>query len=545
MASLKKFFSEEPDLVSEPSMQTADDYALPEELESIYAVPRSRGVSPEQAQRSVDMTRRLAGTVVPPPEGELPSDWAKIRTADKSINQPIPVQRAVVVDGVSAPAAPSATTIAATTKDRPAPKAGTPSDTLKPPAPPMPGAGGDDDVRNLYLARLAAQSAAGFGGMGAGKNIDMGIAETLGERMKQIEALRAKRAQTAEERALEQQQYEGANLGTLTSNIASFKDRPEVVAALENLRSGAKYTKPSDFLKAVYQAVMNPPTLAGKEVGVEKGVAQTGVARAQAAAVPAKLEQGEKKIEETAAENLRRDAREWARIRAAADAAANKASAGKSESVQKEVRTTTQKLGDTVAKEYGEISSALKEADRSLQAVKDQPPALFAKVMQATNLDSLNTPEERALFRSVGELRRAAQKAQSGLAVTENERAEFLQLFGQNWLQDPASLLEAIEWMRRKTRDKLNTSFATYRAQGDVGNTAVRAYGEAGGVTPDSEFLLPFNERKAKTTALSATPAPAAAGNVERVIMLNPQGERRAVRADQVEKAKGQGWRMP
>jgi hypothetical protein len=134
--------------------------------------------------------------------------------------------------------------------------------------------------------------------------------------------------------------------------------------------------------------------------------------------------------------------------------------------------------------------------------------------MQATNLDGLNTPEERALFRSVGELRRAAQKAQSGLAVTENERAEFLQLFGANWLQSPSSLLEAIEWMRRKTKDKLDQSFATYRAQGSVGNTAVQAYREAGGVTPDAEFLLPFTERQSKTAApkAGAAGAPAPVG---------------------------------
>jgi hypothetical protein len=70
----------------------------------------------------------------------------------------------------------------------------------------MDGSGGDDDVRNLYLARLAAQSAAGFGGMGAGKNIDMGIADTLGERMKQIEALRAKREERSMELAREDEQ---------------------------------------------------------------------------------------------------------------------------------------------------------------------------------------------------------------------------------------------------------------------------------------------------------------------------------------------------
>jgi hypothetical protein len=142
------------------------------------------------------------------------------------------------------------------------------------PAPPANGSGGDDEMASLRKQLGIQQMFEALGSAGSGKNLytDGGI---LADRMKQIEALRAKRAQTAEERALEQQQFEGANLGTLTSNIAAFKDRPEVVAALENLRASAKFTKPSDFLKAVYQAVMNPPTLAGKEAGVEKTGAQT------------------------------------------------------------------------------------------------------------------------------------------------------------------------------------------------------------------------------------------------------------------------------
>jgi hypothetical protein len=327
----------------------------------------------------------------------------------------------------------------------------------------------------------------------------------------------------------------------LASALAQWKDDPEKKAALEALASGADTTKPGDFSRNTVNAVMTRPKVLGAEAGVGKTVAQTGVATAQAAAVPKKLEQGDKKLAETAAENLRRDAREWARMRAAADAAASKASAGQPEVVQKEVRATTQKLGDSVAKEYGEISSALKEADRSLEAIKNQPPDVFAKVMQATNLDGLNTAEERALFRSVGELRRAAQKAQSGLAVTENERAEFLQLFGANWLQSPSSLIEAIEWMRRKTKDKLDQSFATYRAQGSVGNTAVQAYREAGGVTPDAQFLLPFNERQPKTAAAPA-PAPAAqVGGMTR--MTGPDGKKYDVPNDKVAAAKAKGWK--
>lgn len=397
-------------------------------------------------------------------------------------------------------------------------KTAIPATTSEQSAPPADGSGGDASERNLYLARLIAQNAAGFGGMGAGKNIDMGIADTLGERLKQVEALRAKREERAADVAQEQAQYEGANLATLTTQLAAFKDRPDIVAALQNLKPGAKYAKPSDFIKSAYQTVTNPPTVAGKEAATAKTGAQTDVATAQAAAVPEKLEQGDKKLAETAAENLRRDAREWARIRAGSKQAAGKLTSDKPDAFRKEVDAKVQTLGTAVSKEYGEIASALKEADRSLIAVRGVSPDLFAKVVQATSLDGLNTPQERALFRSIGELRRAAQKAQSGLAVTEPERQEFLTAFGQNWMQNPTTLLEAIEWMRRKTRDKLDISLATYRGQGDAGNTAIQAYEQGGGITPNAEYLKPFSERTPKAAAKGAKAAPAAqAGGMVKV----------------------------
>jgi hypothetical protein len=232
--------------------------------------------------------------------------------------------------------------------------------------------------------------------------------------------------------------------------------------------------------------------------------------------------------------NKAREAIQWAAMNRAAQNAATRLSAGQPETVQKEVRATTQKLGDSIAKEYGEIASALKEADRSLVAVRNQPPDLFAKVVKATSLDGLNTPEERALFRSVGELRRAAQKAQSGLAVTEAERKEFMDAFGQNWLQDPQVLLEAIEWMRRKTKDRLSTSFATYRAQGGVGDMAVRAYGEAGGVTPEADFLLPFTERQQKSATPKQSPASATAPSIGGMVKVRHKASGKTATVDRV-----------
>lgn len=456
----------------------------------------------EKEAERVARERMDAERMVPSPE-MLSRVAERSRDPGLTLTSPIPVTSASPTRDALAP---TTSAIAPVTSASPA---GKPDSSGKDgmPAPSSEGAGGDSSERDLYLARLAAQSAAGFGGMGAGKNIDMGIADTLGERLKQVQALRAKREERAADVAQEQAQYEGANLATLATNLAAFEGRPEIRAALENLRPGAKFTKPSDFIKSVYQAVTNPPTVAKKEAEVPLVEARKDVAAATAKATPKKVDIAAAAQAERELEGRRRDAREWARIRAGSRQAAAKLTEGKPEAFRKEVNEKTQALGTSVSKEYGEIGAALQEADRALLGVKGVSPDLFAKVAQATRLDTLNTPEERALFRSIGELRRAAQKAQSGLAVTEPERQEFLQTFGQNWTQSPSTLLEAIEWMRRKTRDKLKTSFATYRAQGDVGNTAIQAYEQAGGVTPNAEYLKPFSER-APRTAGAAAPAP-------------------------------------
>jgi hypothetical protein len=168
-----------------------------------------------------DVSKPLPSEAVPVSESEMTAVRAAYarrgqnlppHLRPKDIDQPIPVAAAPVKADV-----PSAV------------KTAIPATTATQPAPPADGSGGDDDVRNLYLARLAAQSAAGFGGMGAGKNIDMGIADTLGERMKQVEALRAKRQERQEGLEVERSQNEQ----TLNAYQAQF---PELRETLEPLR---------------------------------------------------------------------------------------------------------------------------------------------------------------------------------------------------------------------------------------------------------------------------------------------------------------------
>jgi hypothetical protein len=107
------------------------------------------------------------------------------------------------------------------------------------PAPSSEGAGGDSSERDLYLARLAAQTAAGFGGMGAGKNIDMGIADTLGERLKQVQALRAKR----EEQGLTDAKERANNRAQVEYLMQRFPDRREALAGLLDMTKSPNFSQ--------------------------------------------------------------------------------------------------------------------------------------------------------------------------------------------------------------------------------------------------------------------------------------------------------------
>ena len=172
----------------------------------------------------------------------------------------------------------TASTLPTVTADKPA---GTPDSSGKDgmPAPSSEGAGGDTSERDLYLARLAAQSAAGFGGMGAGKNIDMGIADTLGERLKQVQALRAKREERSMELAREDEQ--SSALVQQYKSLASQGLVPEL-PALDRLppKQAASLIKtygslPGMVAKATDTAAMTP-------VKVEAGLAGAEGKRAQA-----------------------------------------------------------------------------------------------------------------------------------------------------------------------------------------------------------------------------------------------------------------------
>ena len=169
------------------------------------------------------------------------------------------------------------------------------------------GSGGDDALDRLSIGQALTRALEGSGSVISGQNLRSGAADTLGDRMKQIEALRAKKAQAEEDRALEAKTWGASNRAALSSALAQWKSDPEKTAALEALASGVDATKQSDFTKNLLNAVMTKPKVLGVEATTKKTGAQGDVAAANAVAIPAKVDQGAGKLAETIRSNKARE----------------------------------------------------------------------------------------------------------------------------------------------------------------------------------------------------------------------------------------------
>ena len=134
---------------------------------------------------------------------------------------------------------------------------------------------GSDALGRLSLGQALTRALEGSGSIIAGRDLRSGAADTLGERMKQIEALRAKREEQSLEQQRERATWGASNRGTLNSLLAQYKDNPAVSAALMALEPSLETTKPSDFQRASTGAIMTRPKAEGIQAATKKTGAQT------------------------------------------------------------------------------------------------------------------------------------------------------------------------------------------------------------------------------------------------------------------------------
>lgn len=233
------------------------------------AGPGATAPAPIDPRASVDFLERLQGKRAPA-DDLMPSPLPRVKMepvpkADKTA-LPIPIASAPVKSDATAPVA------SALPPTGPQTPAGKPDSSGKGsiPAPSSEGSGGDDDLRRLRMGQVLAKAAAGFGNIVAGRQTDIGVGDVLGDRVKQIEALRAKREEQSLEQQRERATWGTSNRATLASFLAQWKGDEAKTAALEALASGADTTKPSDYSRNVVNAVMTKPKVLGAEAGVAK-----------------------------------------------------------------------------------------------------------------------------------------------------------------------------------------------------------------------------------------------------------------------------------
>jgi hypothetical protein len=485
----------------------------------------------EKAAEDEARKRMMAERLTPSPEmmsKVVGSGLGVGQTLRKDFAQPVPVVRPVAVSGPNENPTPVPTTIPATTENRPAPKAGTSTDTVKPPAPPMLGSGGDDAELSDLRTRLGLQQAfEGLGSAASGKNLytDGGI---LADRMKQIEALRAKKAERQEGLDVERSQ----NNQTLDMYKSLFPDKADSLEALRDL------TGKGAVFKQGLDAWMKREELEKGKIPTAK--ARVGLLGAQKDAIPDKLEDVDAALAETKRHNLA--------IEAAAALAAQRAARGAAEDRGVRPEALTNRLKDLNAqtKPFQEIVSSLQEADAALSALGTGQISRGAKIASRIPLvgESLvSTPELRAMQGQEG-LKQSYQKLKTGLAAVGQELASFERQFGTDWQADPRKAPMAIETLKQITQNALRRTQAPFGS--GTGNPAIdqmevlSLLKNTGGLTADNLIFQP--NPKLAAAAGMASPPPPAAPSEGKVRMVSPNGRPAKIPVAEVEARKAQGW---
>jgi hypothetical protein len=522
---------DEYDLTEQEIQAEAEGFSItPEQMRTWLSQERNRkqqGARPASpAARPTPARRAAASSVAQGPvpsytledvvQGQTPEAIAKSARNNVSLTPPIPFANAST--RTDAPAA-IASTLPSAGPQTPAGKPDS-SDKDGMVAPSSEGAGGDTSERDLYLARLAAQNAAGFGGMGAGKNIDMGIADTLGERLKQVQALRAKKLERQEGLDVERSQ----NNQTLDMYKSLFPDKANSLEALRDLTGkGAVFKQGLDaWMKREELEKAKIPTA---EARIGQMGAGEDLTRAKIPEVP--LEGQSKRLAREQAAALG-----WARFNAQSAEAAARAldRAATTTTNNNAIRSELEKIQKITQKGgYVPLAAALEQADKAI-ADLGRPPSIEAQAKHALpGGDRFLNPEEKAYFNSIDKLKQMEQLAISGKVVSESERKEFVRQYGTSWYANPTAAAAYIDLFRQKTASQIRMDLATIRAT-PVGKEALRLYEAENGLTENAAVL--------KGNGTAARPVKPSAVIAGKTVLWNvAEGKWKAIPNDNVDAA--------
>ena len=513
-----------------------------------------------RAQASADALRA---------QTSLASERARAQAA--TVASPIPV--------ASAPTAAEAPTAAtgAIAPTGPQTPAGTPDSAgaTDLPVPSSPGSG-DDVLGRLSLGQALVRALEGSGSVIAGRDLRSGMADTLGERMRQIEALRAKR----QEQAFEQQRDSAKRLEDLNAKredraLELAREDEQSAALVEQYKSLAA----QDLVPALEGLdrlpVKQAASLIKTYAGLPGTVARTDKTRAEIPLVQARTEGVRAGTTLTGAKTKTEEDTRGAKVglfRAKADVARAQAEKLRQRAVVVKQAADTKAASDIRAA-GNDAKAAEKAITRAMETAEIDKLGIAANIRDFQGLESVapgftrgvvpswlgqgsisaarsvpSTSEKAAELSSALETFIAGiRKSLFGASLTGNEKASFDAIVSSGLLMPPAVLAANINRLRAgAARFAQNHFTVAQELHPEVTGRVLKAstlFGPAvgaGGIYSDV-WTLP----KAPATAVAGgAPAPAA-GGVERVIMIDKEGKRQAVRADQVERAKAQGWRMP
>ncbi len=466
---------------------------------------------------------------------EAARDAAEASASKSMLTSPIPVASVPVQRDVAAPTtgviAPTTGVIAPTT-----------------------GAGGDtDEMDRLSSAANWIRAMETAGSAISGKNLRSGIAESLADRMKQVEALQLKKTERAEELAREDeqsaslvQQYKSLAAQGLVPDLPLLDKLPPKQAAslIKTYGSLGGMKAREQKTQAEIPQVEAKTREIGAAAGLKQAQTQFTIDKSGRLQTLTPLEAEQKKAQTAKIySDIDNDAKEFKLKEQAALAAP-----GKDEQEQKV------KLNDLAEKEKGfggyvTLAGDLAELERAAPGLVTQgkPPEWLTSIAQAEgqNWPRSADPKVIRFMAAYGKLASAERHRLYGSAQTEGEIKSFLQMLNDNPISgSPEVLATQLQGFGGNVAKKATSTLARYnnvfspKVVDTVLGGEFKPLYEKGGVFAGLGEKSPFMV----ATPAAAAPAPAA---VERVVMLNPQGQRLAVRADQVEKAKAQGWRMP
>jgi hypothetical protein len=395
------------------------------------------------------------------------------------------------------------------------------------------GAGGDtDEMDRLSSAANWIRAMETAGSAISGKNLRSGIADSLSDRMKQVEALRLKKAEKAEEQAREDEQ--SASLVQQYKSLAAQGLVPDL-PLLDKLPP-----------KQAASLIKTYGSLGGMKAREQKTQAEIPQVEARTEDLRAGAELKKAKTPEVALEGeskrLKREqdaAIGWARVNqasaeAAARAAASLASTAASQAEAKAADEQLKRIEKIIkGAGYTPLIASLEQAD---QAISDlgRPPTATAQLKHALpGGDRFLSPEEKAYYNSVDKLKQMEQLAISGKVVSVQEREEFIRQYGTNWYANPAAAEAYIDMLRKKTARQIDLDLASVRAS-PAGKKAVEAYAREGGVTS----ALPVF-KGATAAARPEKPATAPAGKT--VLWNVAEGKWKAIPNENAEAAVASG----